>query len=205
MTSSYTIDGRMKSVQTTTLLANLSAITTDILEKLNKLSALSAEQRNWQPTADTWSINHVFAHLNYYAEYYHGTIEKKLARTRFRDPKPLFISSPLGRASWRAMKLGNVQNVKRKMKSPRDYNPLLNAKAVRENEVELFTMQQNAMLQLLQQAAQVNLRKVKIPLSISKIIKFRLGDCLQFIIYHNERHLQQAINLTQHPRFPKND
>jgi uncharacterized damage-inducible protein DinB len=195
----------MKSVQTTTLLAALSEITSEISRKLQTFSGLTAEQRSWQPSNEVWSINHIFAHLNQYAEYYHETIEKKLAKTRFRDPKPIFISSPLGRASWRSMKLGNAYNVKRKMKSPRDYNPLLNGKSIRDNEIELFLAQQERMMQILELASGVNLRKVKIPLSISKIIKFRLGDCLQFVIYHNERHLQQALNLTKHPRFPKND
>jgi uncharacterized damage-inducible protein DinB len=195
----------MKSVQTTTLLATLSEITAEISRKLQTLTGLTAEQRNWQPSSEVWSINHIFAHLNQYAEYYHDTIEKKIAKTRFRDPKPNFISSPLGRASWGAMKLGNAHNVKRKMKSPRDYNPLLNGKSARTDELEVFLSQQERLQRILELSAGINLRKVKIPLSISKIIKFRLGDCLQFVIYHNERHLQQAMNLLQHPRFPKND
>lgn len=205
MARPYPIVGCMKSVQTTTLLATLSDITSEISSKLQTFAGLTTEQRNWQPSAEVWSVNHIFAHLNQYAEYYHATIEKKLAKTRFRDPKPLFISSPLGRASWRAMKLGNAHNVKRKMKSPRDYNPLLNGKSIRDNEIELFLAQQERMMRILELASGVNIRKVKIPLSISKIIKFRLGDCLQFVIYHNERHLQQALNITKHPRFPKND
>ena len=49
----------------------------------------------------------------------------------------------------------------------------------------------------------VNIRKVKIPISISKIIRLRLGDALLFVVYHNERHVQQALNVLNNPNFPK--
>jgi hypothetical protein len=49
----------------------------------------------------------------------------------------------------------------------------------------------------------VNIRKVKIPISISKIIRFRLGDALLYVVYHNQRHFQQALNILNHPKFPK--
>jgi hypothetical protein len=39
-------------------------------------------------------------------------------------------------------------------------------------------------------------------ISISKIIRLRLGDALLFVVYHNERHVQQAKNLLKHPKFP---
>jgi hypothetical protein len=47
------------------------------------------------------------------------------------------------------------------------------------------------------------LRRVKIPISISKIIRLRLGDALLFVTYHNERHFQQIANLMAMRDFPK--
>ncbi|MFN5911333.1 MAG: DinB family protein, partial [Bacteroidota bacterium] len=58
-------------------------------------------------------------------------------------------------------------------------------------------------LSIFELARSVNIRKAKIPISISKIIRFRLGDAFLYVVYHNERHLQQAINILDHPRFPK--
>jgi hypothetical protein len=59
------------------------------------------------------------------------------------------------------------------------------------------------LLQILDLAAGVNIRKVKVPISISKIVRLRLGDALLFVAYHNERHIQQAINLMKLAQFPK--
>jgi len=56
-----------------------------------------------------------------------------------------------------------------------------------------FTGQLNEMLQLLKLAAGTDLTKVKTGISISPFIKLRLGDTLRVVIYHNERHLRQAI------------
>ena len=48
------------------------------------------------------------------------------------------------------------------------------------------------MLQLLSLAHDKNLNNIRIPISINKWIKIKLGDTFRFVIYHNERHIQQA-------------
>ena len=48
------------------------------------------------------------------------------------------------------------------------------------------------MLTYLKRAHQTDLNKIKIPVSILKWIKLNLGDVLQFLVAHNERHLLQA-------------
>ena len=47
------------------------------------------------------------------------------------------------------------------------------------------------------------LKKVKVPISISKLVRLRLGDALLFVAYHNDRHMEQALNLTKNAQFPK--
>lgn len=194
----------MKSVQSKVLLSELSQLTQELINKASKsLSKLSVNQKNWRPNPDTWTLNQIFAHLNAYAEYYHENLINRIEKTRFRDPKDIFVSSPLGRSAWKSMKLGNANNVKRKFRAPKDYNFAFNGKPMAEDEVAVFVERQNEMLTILQKSAEVNLRKVRVPISISRIVKLRLGDCLMFVVYHNERHLQQALNLIKHPNFPK--
>lgn len=55
-----------------------------------------------------------------------------------------------------------------------------------------FLRQQEEMLMYLREAEARNLDKIKIPISIGKFIRLRLGDVFQFIIAHNERHIRQA-------------
>ena len=63
--------------------------------------------------------------------------------------------------------------------------------------------QLNQLLEIIDSSKAVNLRKVKIPISISTIIRLKLGDAFLFVVYHNQRHLQQALNLVNNPNFPK--
>jgi hypothetical protein len=165
---------------------------------------LSEEQKNWKKDQISWSINEIFAHLNSYAAYYHKTMLRKIEKTRFRTPRENFISSPLGRSAWRSMKLGNLQNVKRKMKSARTYNPSYTPELLSGSVVQQFEKEQDDLLRIIRSAAEINIRKAKIPISISKIIRLRLGDALLFVVYHNERHVQQVKNVLTHPKFPSN-
>jgi hypothetical protein len=42
------------------------------------------------------------------------------------------------------------------------------------------------------QAAKVDLHKVRVTSAIGPILRFKLGDALQFITVHNQRHIMQA-------------
>lgn len=185
------------------LISQLILVTNDnrrYVEK--KLSFLSANQLNWQKSTDSWSVKQTLIHLNEYARFYHTEFVKRIEQTRFKEPIPQFVSSPLGKSAWKSMKLGNVNNVKRRFHSPKQYNPLVNNQLNEDDTVVNFLKNQLELVHILDSAKQVNLRKVKIPISISKIIRLRLGDALQFVIYHNERHIQQIKNTISQPEFP---
>lgn len=187
------------------LLSELRSITERNIDLIRQhFGNLSEQQKRWKKDTNSWSILEVFAHLNAYASYYHPVFSNRLETTRFRDPKDNFISSPLGKSAWKSVKLGNAKNVKRRMKSPKSYNPTFETTLIQGTDIETFEKDQLHLLTILTQAEEVNLRKIKVPLSISKIIRLRLGDALQFVIYHNERHMQQALNIIENKSFPKN-
>lgn len=189
---------------TEALISELKKVTLDIMHQADqKFSHLSDNQKNWRKDSASWSINEVYAHLNEFAHYYHPIFQSKIENTRFKEPKDVFISSPLGRSARKAMKLGNAKNIKRKFKTERSYNPTLLNQLVNNQGVQTFETNQHAFLRIIDLASQVNMRKVKIPLSISKLIRLRLGDALLFTAYHNERHIYQAIAVLNHPQFPK--
>lgn len=188
----------------TELLREVRIITQNNLEVLKKkFSHLSSEQKNWKPAENTWTVQEIFAHLNKYAHFYHLTFLNRINKTRFVEPKEFYQSSPLGRSAWNSMKLGNAKNVKRKFKAARNYNPIFEPDLMHENDIQLFEDGQKDLLEIIEKAGSVNIRKVKVPISMSKIIKLRLGDALLFVVYHNERHMQQAINVLAHQNFPK--
>lgn len=163
---------------------------------------LKEHQKNWRKDSGSWSINEILSHLNEYASYYHDAIRKRIEKTRFREPKETFISSPLGRSAWKSMKLGNARNIKRKFKSPKGANPRIHPELVSETASEIFLSKQNELLKIIQDSRSINIRKAKVAVSLSKFIRLRIGDALLFVIYHNERHVQQILNLIAHPKFP---
>ncbi len=186
------------------LIEDVRLITMNNLELIRKkISFLNEDQKSWKINQSSWSINEIFAHMNDYAKFYHSTFLERIEKTRFREPNSIFMSSPLGRSAWKSMKLGNAKNVKRKFKSPRANNPSIDISLLTGNEVSDFEKGQVELLSIIDKATTVNLRKVKVPISISKLIRFRLGDALMFVIFHNERHIQQVINVMEHPKFPK--
>jgi hypothetical protein len=150
-----------------------------------------------------WNILEISAHLNSYANYYHKSIQTKIVKTKFIAKRPTFISSPLGKSAWTSIKLGNAQNIKRKFKAPKTYNPLLDKLLVTGNDVNDLIKNHSEFIQLLNDSSNVSLRKIRIPLAVARLVRLRLGDILIFLSYHNERHLQQMKNLIVHPNFPK--
>ena len=57
-----------------------------------------------------------------------------------------------------------------------------------------FIEQQQQLWTLLDRARQYNLNEVRIPITLSKLIKLKLGDTFRFLVAHEQRHMIQARN-----------
>ena len=55
--------------------------------------------------------------------------------------------------------------------------------------------QQERMISLLRMARVADLTRTKTAISLTKLLKLRLGDTFRFVIYHVERHILQADNV----------
>ena len=69
---------------------------------------------------------------------------------------------------------------------------ILSAFFITNAVVAEFIQQQEKLLVFLKASANTDLNKVRIPISILQWLKLKLGDVFQFMIAHDERHLQQA-------------
>ena len=132
-----------------------------------------------------WSIAQCLQHLNVYGDFYLPAIEKTIAGNADGE-KQRFTSSWLGHYFTKMMEPGTG---KKKIKAFKKYAPppQLNAYAV----VAAFIQQQEKMLLLLQKAAAADL-DARMSISLTPFIRLKLGDVFQFIIAHDERHIQQA-------------
>ncbi len=178
-------------------------ITNNNLDFIQKnVAKLSENQIHWKPSENTWSLLEIFAHLNEYAAFYHPAFTKKISLTRYRNPRINFIPSPLGKSAWKSMQLGQLKNIKRKFNAARNFNPIFNKELVKGDDIQIFKRFQEELLTILESAKNVNIQRAKVPTSISKFVRLRLGDAFLFVIYHNQRHIQQAMNLMSHRAFP---
>jgi uncharacterized damage-inducible protein DinB len=181
----------MEAINKTQLLEALEHKVEGHLQEAIKVFQNLPEEQLQQPAADGgWSIAQCLEHLNGYGHYYLPQIEKGL-NIPLRQPVPgTFKSTWLGSYFTRMM---DPATGKKKYKAFKNHLPAsdLEAHAV----VAEFIRQQELLLTYLKKAHLADLNAVKVPISISKWLKLRLGDVLQFLIAHNERHVLQAKKL----------
>lgn len=177
----------MKGQNKSHLLETLEARVENHLETAISLFQNLPEPSLLQPAANGgWSIAQCLDHLNRYGDYYLPEIEKKIQAGQDKNSE-FFKGSWLGSYFTRMME---PETGKKKVKAFKAYIPpvQLDAYAV----IATFIQQQEEMLGYLNAAKTVDLDALRIPVSIAKFIKLKLGDVFQFVIAHNERHIQQA-------------
>ncbi|GEM_PF-281692 len=143
------------------------------------------------PAPGQWNGQECFAHLNAQFDYYLPRIELALHKAKARRWMPAHErqSNWLGR---RAIHAANPAYLAEKHRhSPKAINPSKLLK-VRENEVKVFLINIELMLRLLRQAREVDTNKPLIKPMRWHVSSFLLGDLLEYLVLHAQRHLQQA-------------
>jgi uncharacterized damage-inducible protein DinB len=145
----------------------------------------------YSPGEGKWSVVQVIEHLNGYNRHYLPLIEKELSIIT-HDTNAWFISGYWGEKFTKAMKPTNVFEIKNKMKTAKkmSFPNSLNVDTVLKEFIE----GQDKLLQLLERAKGKDLAKIHIPITLTKLIKLRLGDTFRFLIAHEQRHMIQARN-----------
>lgn len=83
-----------------------------------------------------------------------------------------------------------------KMKTLKAMNPIHSNPD--KSVVDIFIQHQEKLLALLKEAQNVDLEKTKTNINISKLIRLKLGDTFRFVIYHNQKHVNQIIRILTH-------
>lgn len=146
---------------------------------------LSAEELLKPATHGGWSIAQCLWHLNSYGNYYLPKIKSGLAKNYQHNSA--FKSTWLGSYFTRIMKPGAQM---KKYKAFKNHIPPVDMDA--HQVVAEFIQQQEQLLSYLKLAKRADMNRIRIPVSILSWLKLKLGDVFQFIIAHDERHLQQA-------------
>lgn len=175
-------------VQTQDLINDLVARTRQVLEDAQDLKNIPPAYLDKRPSASGWSALEAIHHLNLYGNYYLPEIEKAILSGGSK-PEEVFRSGLLGNYFAKMMLPGEKM---RKMKTQKNKDPL--GMQLDPELIDRFILQQKKMLDLLKRSSAVSLNRIKIPLSIGRFVKLRLGDIFRVVIYHNQRHMLQAKN-----------
>lgn len=156
------------------------------INQAEKFRNLPTEILNWRAEKVSWSILECFEHLNLYGDFYIPEIKKRIESSK-TQPQKKFKSGILGNYFAKSMLPKEKLN---KMKTFKDKNPI--GSKLDKTTIERFVSQQEEILNLLDKSREIDLNKTKTAISISKLIKLKIGDTFRVVIYHNERHLEQA-------------
>jgi len=159
------------------------------MDSVKKLKNLSNDELNYRESQSSWTILECIEHLNLYGDFYIPVI-RECVKEQKNEPTKVFKSGLLGNYFVKSMHPKERQN---KMKTFTNMNPL--NRSLDKQVIDRFLNQQKEYLELVHNSRQVNLNKAKTALSISKIIKMKLGDTFRFINAHNNRHIIQIKNI----------
>ncbi|NDK56929.1 DinB family protein [Pontibacter fetidus] len=175
-----------------TTLEQLSQTTSQLQQTIaNEFSALDLAALNYKPAPESWSILECLEHLNRYSRYYNAALAKAITHNADGNYVPSITYSWLGKKS---LDMVRPQNGK-KHKTVKHMNPANSA--LGPATIEEFLKHQQDLLQLLQAAKNTNLNKKAIPVEFFKLLKMRIGETLEFVVTHQDRHVQQALRVKQ--------
>ena len=155
-----------------------------------RFTLLPLEALQVRPGQVRWNELECFAHLNAHFDYFLPRIELAIHKAKARSWAPAGErqQSWYGRAAIRAVDPLNMSNSRRK--SPKRIHP--KHLQVRPNEVKAFLINCEMLLRLLQQAREVDLNKARVAHFRWPHFNFLLGDLLEYIVLHAQRHALQA-------------
>lgn len=172
-------------MQTEDFIQSLIEQSRQIVNQVEKLDANDWQSLTWKQDSNSWNILECLEHLNLYGDFYLPQIENSI-KSSSTQSEIEFRSGILGSYFAKSMLPKEKLN---KIKTFKDKNPLNGD--LDKTVIDRFINQEIKLIELLNKSRKVSLNKVKIKISISKLIRLKLGDTFQFIINHNIRHLKQ--------------
>jgi hypothetical protein len=170
------------------LLNELTQRTLEIKSQAELLKEESEKDLNFRMHDKSWSVLECLEHLNMYGDFYLPEIEQQITQGN-SNFQPVFRSTWFANRTVLGMLPQESGEVKSRMNAFKNKNPIHSNLPI--TTLNRFLKQQEGYLQLIEKAGGVNLTQIKTAITLP-LIKFRLGDTLRFVVYHNTRHMVQA-------------
>ncbi|MFD3002932.1 DinB family protein [Pontibacter toksunensis] len=154
-----------------------------------EFAPLDLSALNFKAAPGSWSILECLEHLNRYSRYYNPALAKAIESNTAGASMQRISYSWLGKKS---LEMVRPQNMK-KHKTVKHMNP--NNSNLGRGTIEEFLQHQTELLHLLQRAGKADLHKKAVPVEFFRLLKLRIGEALEFVVLHEERHVQQALRV----------
>ena len=160
---------------------------------------LTAQQLNWKPSTEVWSIGQCFDHLITANKAYIPIIEQVLLgkkQSTFWEKTPL-LPNLFGKL---LIKYLSPQSI-RKMKAPQVFKP--SSSSIDEDIISRFIEHQKQMMLLMKRTEGFNLSQIKITSPALRFVTYSMIDGYEIIVVHEKRHVQQAERVLGAEGFPR--
>jgi len=167
-------------------------------DALKTFGNLSAEQINWRPSAEGWSVGQCFEHLIKSNELFFD----KLGEIADGKHKHSFLEnfSPLS-GFFGNLLINSLKKDSRKFKAPT--KKIVPPSDIDPNIIESFAAHQAELSGKIKLTETVDWNKTKVTSPFMKLMTYRLSDGYQVIIEHEKRHFRQAERVLKTDGFPK--
>ena len=178
------------------LIASLNNTTQQVIQSF---SSLSNEQLNWKPDVSKWSIAQGLDHLIVSNSSYFPTFDKLINKT-YQLPL-LQKLNPFNKVFGPIMVRHLGPQSKQKLKNPKIFTP--STSTLSSAIIEDFSKHQQLLINYFFQLDQLDKDKIVITSPASSFVTYSLHHAMQIITVHEQRHVNQAMNVLNHPNFPK--
>ena len=164
----------------------------------NVFGNLSAEQINWKPNPDGWSVGQCFEHLIKSNRLFFPELERiadgRRANSFLENYSPL--SSFFGN-----LLVNSLKKDERKFKAPT--KAIVPPSDVDASIVELFAAHQTDLIERVKRTEMADWQKTKITSPFMKLITYTLADGYRVVVEHERRHVRQAERVLRADNFPQ--
>ncbi|MEO8597055.1 MAG: DinB family protein [Candidatus Solibacter sp.] len=151
-------------------------------------SGLTEAQFNWRPAAGQWSIEECLSHLVSVGAAQIEVIDPAITAAR---AKGLTGKGPFEYPAWeRFIVRESEAPVRHAMSSPKRFLPIHGQPIT--GVLPTFLHVQRQLTHQIERADGLDLRKVKVPTPVTRLLKFSLGGTLAVVAAHERRHMAQA-------------
>jgi DinB superfamily len=152
------------------------------------------------PAEGMWSVAQVLDHLNGYNRYYLAAIKAQLDKPAQPPAQKTYRAGWLGDYFTKLMLPSAPGKKTVKMKSPKEYEPASFPDP--ESMIREFISGEEKLIMLLEKSRAINLERVRIPISLNRFIRLKLGDTFHFLIAHQQRHFLQMQKILDNANMP---